>query len=118
MTNRPDGSATPRRHTHGRGQVPPPPARFSRRRLIKGGLVVGAALTGGGTKLWRAPTSVQAQSVPQPSGSPLPISGQPVPPLAAFDEVMQQVMARWGLQGGALALAKDGRLVFSRAYGW
>src|SRR5688572_20353989 len=115
MTNRPDASAAPRRHAHGRGQMPPAPARFSRRRLLGWGLGVGAAMTGGSTKLWRAPTPVQAQSVQQPPGSSLPITGQPVPQLAAFDEVMQQVMARWGLQGGALALAKDGRLVFSRA---
>jgi N-acyl-D-amino-acid deacylase len=117
MTNQPDASPAPRRHAHGRGLVPPP-ARFSRRRLIGWGLVVGAAVTGGDTNLWRAPTPVQAQSGQQPPGSSLPITGQPVPQLAAFDEVMQQVMARWGLQGGALALAKDGRLVFSHAYGW
>src|SRR5688500_2218762 len=112
MTNRPDASAAPPRHTHGRGPVPPP-ARLSRRRLLGWGWGVGAAVAGGGTELWRAPTPVQAQSVQQPPGTSLPIAGQPVAQLAAFDAVMQQVMARWGLQGGALALARDGRLVFS-----
>jgi N-acyl-D-amino-acid deacylase len=47
----------------------------------------------------------------------VPITGQPVPELAAFDEVIQQSIARWGLAGGALALSKDGRLVFNRGYG-
>src|SRR5262245_4027338 len=47
----------------------------------------------------------------------MPITGQPVPELAAFDQVMQRVMERWGLIGGALALSRDGRLVFSHAYG-
>lgn len=47
----------------------------------------------------------------------MPISGQPVLELAAFDQVIEQTMARWGLVGGALALSKDGRLVFSRGYG-
>jgi len=96
----------------------PPNARFSRRRLLRWGSAVGAALAGGSARLWRAPAPVQAGSAPQPAGSSLPIAGRPVPELAAFDQLIQQVMAQWGLQGGALALAKDGRLVFSHAYGW
>jgi N-acyl-D-amino-acid deacylase len=48
---------------------------------------------------------------------PLAVTGQPVPLLADFDQVVQQVMQRWGLQGGALALSKDGRLVLSHGYG-
>jgi N-acyl-D-amino-acid deacylase len=31
---------------------------------------------------------------------------------------MQETIARWGLAGGALALSRDGRLVFSRGYGF
>jgi N-acyl-D-amino-acid deacylase len=48
----------------------------------------------------------------------IPVTGPAVPELAAFDEIVRQTMARWGLAGGALALSKDGRLVFSRAYGF
>ena len=48
----------------------------------------------------------------------MPINGPPSPGLEAFDGVMVAQMARWGLTGGALALTKDGRLVFDRAYGW
>jgi len=51
------------------------------------------------------------------SGAPAPITGQPVPELEAFDDLIQQTIARWGIAGGALALSKDGRLVFSRGYG-
>jgi N-acyl-D-amino-acid deacylase len=51
------------------------------------------------------------------SDAPAPVTGQPVPALAAFDDVIQQTITRWGLAGGALAIAKDGRLVFSRGYG-
>ena len=50
-------------------------------------------------------------------GEPAPSTGREVPELAAFDQVIQQTMARWGLVGGALALSRDGRLVFSRGYG-
>jgi N-acyl-D-amino-acid deacylase len=51
------------------------------------------------------------------SGAPAPVTGQSVPELAAFDDVIQQTITRWGLAGGALALSRDGRLVFSRGYG-
>ncbi|HTE85918.1 MAG TPA: serine hydrolase domain-containing protein [Dehalococcoidia bacterium] len=95
----------------------PASLRFSRRRLLGSGLAVGAAVTGGGARLWSATARVQAATEQQPPGASLPVTGQPVPQLVAFDQVIQQVMARWGLKGGALALAKDGRLVFSHAYG-
>ena len=40
-----------------------------------------------------------------------------MPELAAVDAVMRDLMARWQLPGGQLALAKDGRLVLNRGYG-
>jgi N-acyl-D-amino-acid deacylase len=43
--------------------------------------------------------------------------GQPVPELAAVNAVMDDLMARWQLPGGQVALAKDGRLVLNRGYG-
>jgi N-acyl-D-amino-acid deacylase len=100
---------------HGYGPTRLQGSAVSRRRLLTWGIAAGAAVTG--TRLWRAPLPAYAMPGARPSGQSLPITGEPVPQLAAFDGVMQQIMARWGLPGGALALAKDGRLVFSRAYG-
>jgi len=40
-----------------------------------------------------------------------------VPELAAFDDVMTGLVADWGVPDGQLAVTKDGRLVFDRAYG-
>ncbi len=37
--------------------------------------------------------------------------------LAAYDDLMRTVMAKWKIPGGAIAVAKDGRLVFARGYG-
>ena len=31
---------------------------------------------------------------------------------------MQQALARYSVKGGALAVVKDGHLVFARGYGW
>src|SRR5437773_1952824 len=45
-------------------------------------------------------------------------TGTAVPALAALDNVMQQALARYSVKGGALAIVKDGHLVFARGYGW
>jgi len=38
--------------------------------------------------------------------------------LASFEKVTLDLVKRWRLPGGQLAVAKDGRLVFDRAYGY
>jgi N-acyl-D-amino-acid deacylase len=43
--------------------------------------------------------------------------GHRVPGLSAFDSIIPQVMARWGIPGGSIAVARDGRLVLARSYG-
>ncbi len=45
-------------------------------------------------------------------------TGQAVPEFSALDSVMQQALARYGVKGGALAVVKDGHLIFARGYGW
>ena len=47
-----------------------------------------------------------------------PVTGSPVPSLASFDRLMLNLLKRWNLPGGALAVAKDGRLVLARGYGY
>ena len=44
-------------------------------------------------------------------------TGIPVAALANFDGVVTDLMDRWQVAGGALAVAKDGRLVLARGYG-
>jgi N-acyl-D-amino-acid deacylase len=41
-----------------------------------------------------------------------------VPALAAFDRAVAELMAAWGVPGAQLAVAKDGRLVLDRGYGF
>jgi N-acyl-D-amino-acid deacylase len=56
-----------------------------------------------------------------PGGLPageFPITGKAGPGLEAIDEAMKTIMNRHGIPGGAIALAKDGRLVFAKGYGW
>lgn len=44
-------------------------------------------------------------------------TGNPVPQLGAFDSRMAALIAKWQVPGAALAIAKDGRLVFAHGYG-
>jgi N-acyl-D-amino-acid deacylase len=46
----------------------------------------------------------------QPVGGPVDIS--------RFDMVMEGVLTRWAVPGGALVLARDGQIVLARGYGW
>ena len=49
---------------------------------------------------------------------PIPITGQAVPDLAAYDDVMTSLMQQYQVPGAALAVVRDGRLVFARGYGY
>ena len=44
-------------------------------------------------------------------------TGRVIPSLEHYDQAMLGLIARWGLPGAALAIAKGGRLVLARGYG-
>ena len=48
----------------------------------------------------------------------LPLTGTAVPELASFDRIIPALMVKWGIPGGAVAVVKDGRLIYSRGYGY
>ena len=96
------------------------PRRFSRRATLQAaaGVTASTMVTAG---LAQTPTGAQEVTgtpvATQPPHPPALTTGQPVPELAAVDAVMGDLMARWQLPGGQVALAKDGRLVLDRGYG-
>src|SRR6516165_10308365 len=62
-----------------------------------------------------------AAQQPPPGRDPfadIPITGQAGPGLEPFDTGMRTIIDRHGLAGAALAIAKDGRLVLAKGYGW
>jgi CubicO group peptidase (beta-lactamase class C family) len=91
--------------------------RISRRQALKiGGSLGTAAVSQLGA--WAGPAAAyQATPSATPVGQAIVMTGQAVPELAAFDEVMTGLMTKWHLPGGQLAVAKDGRLVLNRGYG-
>lgn len=47
-----------------------------------------------------------------------PITGFSAASLEPYDRVMTRLLEKYQIPGGSLAVAKDGRLVLSRGYGW
>ena len=52
------------------------------------------------------------------SGADIPSSGQALPEFAGVDAAVVSMMQRYGIPGAALGLIHDGRLVYSRGYGY
>ena len=64
----------------------------------------------------------RAAADPPPRTANVP-AAEPAPPEVGFgmeplDKVMRETMKKFGVPGGALAVAKDGKLVVAKGYGW
>ena len=59
----------------------------------------------------------QAPMIPQ-TPSTFPTTGKAAPTLDALDAVVKTIMDRHGIPGGALAIAKNGKLVYAKGFGW
>lgn len=57
-------------------------------------------------------------SAPLVAAGAIPISGTPVPAMSSYDTLATRLMAKYEIPGGAIAVVKDGRLVFAHGYGW
>jgi N-acyl-D-amino-acid deacylase len=76
-----------------------------------GGSTVRAASVFDPTRWDSVPVSVQAPSA-------FPITGPTSPGMECYDEVVSELMQQYEIPGGAVAVVKDGRLVFAHGYGW
>lgn len=86
--------------------------RARRRKLLKasaGGL---AAWGLGG---WLAPAEAAA---PAPAGETFPVTGVADPRMAAYDNLMTDFMRQHRPPGAALAVTRNGRLVYARGFGY
>jgi N-acyl-D-amino-acid deacylase len=45
-------------------------------------------------------------------------TGREVPAMTSYDDLMRQLLVQFNIPGGTVAVAKDGRLLFARGYGW
>lgn len=85
---------------------------IDRRRALRWG-AGGAALSG---MSWRS-AAARVDATPVAEGDQ-PVSGEPVAELSPFDTLMLATMAKHSLPGGQLAIARDGRLVYDRGFGY
>jgi N-acyl-D-amino-acid deacylase len=60
----------------------------------------------------------QAQERFRPPDEEVPIKGKAGPGLEPFDKAMLAIMDRHGVPGAALAVAKNGKLLLAKGYGW
>lgn len=68
---------------------------------------------------WMGWAWAQTICVPPVGGTPgRPVTGYAAPSLEPYNRVMHRLMERYQIPGGALAVAKEGRLVLFRGYGW
>jgi N-acyl-D-amino-acid deacylase len=58
-----------------------------------------------------------ASAVPWPSDK-LPLRGKAAPGLEPLDKAVALMMDRHGVPGAALAVAKDGKLIYAKGFGW
>src|SRR5262245_3909226 len=54
----------------------------------------------------------------QPKTKPIPVTGDARPTLDAIDKLMLQMLDESSAPGAAIAIAKDGRLVYARGFGY
>lgn len=76
-------------------------------------LLVAAACGGDGP-----PTAPPPEPPVTPPAQELPVTGTAVPSMASFDRLIPALMTKWGVPGAAVAVVKDGRLLFARGYGF
>src|SRR5262245_33096392 len=78
-----------------------------------------AALAGlGGLAAATQVGEAQAQQPAPQFDLPVPVKGKAGPGLEPFDTAMLSIMDRHGVPGAALAVARDGKLVLAKGYGW
>ena len=59
-----------------------------------------------------------APPVTPPAAPELPITGTVVPGLEPFEQSVRDLMWKYGIPGGAVALVRDGKLIYVRGFGY
>ena len=64
------------------------------------------------------PSCRDEPTAPPPAQQEIPISGAAVPGMASYDQVITAFMRKHAIPGGAVAVVRDGRLVYARGFGY
>lgn len=91
-----------------------------RRQLLRTGAGAGTVLLAGclGTEGEGDDDSTDGGEDADSSGDERPVTGEAIPELEAVDEAVLEYVDDLDLGAGAVAIARDGEVVFERGYGW
>ncbi|HEU4558022.1 MAG TPA: serine hydrolase domain-containing protein [Longimicrobium sp.] len=56
--------------------------------------------------------------VTPPEPPEIPISGAAVPGMESFDQIIPDLMRKYAIPGGAVAVVRDGKLIYARGFGY
>jgi N-acyl-D-amino-acid deacylase len=56
--------------------------------------------------------------VTPPAQPEIPISGAAVPGMASYDQIIPDLMRKYAVPGGAVAVLRDGKLIYARGFGY
>ena len=63
-------------------------------------------------------TTAVVPPVTTPAQGEIPVTGVSVPALAPFDQSVRDLMQKYMIPGGAVALVRDGKLIYARGFGY
>ena len=85
-------------------------------RVVAAWLAATAVACGGGSAA-PVPPEPTPPTPTTPAAGGVAVTGEAVPGMASVDAVIGTLMRRWEIPGGAVAIVKDGRLVYARGFG-
>jgi CubicO group peptidase (beta-lactamase class C family) len=57
-------------------------------------------------------------SVPSPAAPQIPITGDAVPGMEPYEQIIPALMQKYSIPGGAVAVLRDGKLIYARGFGY
>jgi CubicO group peptidase (beta-lactamase class C family) len=91
--------------------------RSAKERQMKRSTFLSTATSASALAVAPAVVAADTPSADAPAAA-IPVSGEAVPGLAAFDRVMLALLKRWNVPGGQCAVSRNGRLAYSRGFGY
>jgi CubicO group peptidase (beta-lactamase class C family) len=57
-------------------------------------------------------------TIPSPAAPQIPITGEAVPGMESYEQVVPALMEKYAIPGGAVAVVRDGKLIYARGFGY
>ena len=64
------------------------------------------------------PTTPPVPTPVVPPAQEIPVSGAAVPGMASYDQAIPDLMRKYAIPGGAVAVLRDGKLIYARGFGY